>query len=391
MTATVQGILSWSASENQDGHKDYHIVLEVESALNDGPDAILNAAGMPAIGAPYQGSSLPMVANGGSPSIINDFNPWAFRWPNCEVKIHSEKSGENTKWYEADILFSTRPLERCMTALPANPISEPPKIGGSFTKFTREALVDRYGYPILNSALEPITGQQVERDYNTASVTIEMNFATFGGGTWAPMIDTLNDSTLWGLPPRCVKLSNVRWQRKLYSLCTFFYNFTYEFDINFETFDRLLPDIGTKILAPGGNVFNPSHFVAYQDLQGNTGTVTLDGSGNQWTGISSGVVIVGFSVSTNSLISTAAPHNLSIGDQCIIVGTGGTVNLNGTWEVTDTPTSNEIIIDNPFVPSATLSAASQLGSFANSTLPGSNYVQFYDESNFLLLGIPSSL
>ena len=123
----------------------------------------------------------------------------------------------------------------------------------------------------------------------------------------------------------------------------------------------------------------------------NTGSVTLDGSGSAWTGISSGVAIVGCSSSVDSLVSCSGPHGLSIGSQCIIVGTGGPANFNGSWEVTDTPTSDSFGIDIPFVPNATFSAASQVGSFENSTLPGSIYAQFYGESNFLLLGIPSSL
>ena len=218
MTASISGgPRSWSSSTNQDGHTDYHVIYLVKCTSSaDDPSVAATAAGLPAVGAPYMSSSFP---NGYS---INGGNPWAFRWPNIEFSIHQEKEGDPNYWYKADVLFSTRPLERCMTSLPANPLSEPAKISGSFTKFTREALVDLYGYPLLYSSLEPITGQVVERDYNTASVAIEMNFGSFGGGTWAPMIDTVNNATLWGLPPRCVKLSNVKWQRKLYSLCTFF-------------------------------------------------------------------------------------------------------------------------------------------------------------------------
>jgi hypothetical protein len=391
MASVFGGPYSWSSSRGQDGHTDYHVVLLVKSAINEGPDAILNAGGLPAIGAPYAGSSLPATSAG----IITDFNPWAFRWPNAEVSIHQEKKGEGVNFHEIDLLFSTRPLERCMTQLPSNPLSEPPKIGGSFTKYTREALVDRFGNPIWNSSLENITGQVVERDYNTASVTIEMNFANFGGGIWAPMIDTLNDSTLWGLPPRCVKLSNVRWQRKLYSVCTFFYNFTYEFDINFETFDRLLADKGTRVLAPGGNPFNPGHYIVYQDLNGNLVPVTLDGSGNAWSGISPSYTIT---TVTNAglpqvFITTNPANPFSSGDQVIITGVQGPILVNGTWSIDQIISPTVFVVTAPNLTSLPtyIGGSGICGSINDTTAPGSLWVQFYDESNFLLLGIPSSL
>jgi hypothetical protein len=80
--------------------------------------------------------------------------------------------------------------------------------------------------------------------------------------------------------------------------------------VKFEGFDRVALDEGTRVLAPGGTVGNPKHYIAYRDINGEPARVILDGTGRAWNG---------------------------------------------------------------------------------STTPGFRTIEFYNESNFLLLGIPSSL
>jgi hypothetical protein len=53
---------------------------------------------------------------------------------------------------------------------------------------------------------------------------------------------------MWGLSKRCVKLSNLTWERKMYGTCTFYYTRSFEFDIRFESFDPELVDSGFKCL-----------------------------------------------------------------------------------------------------------------------------------------------
>ena len=77
----------------------------------------------------------------------------------------------------------------------------------------------------------------IEKDANRPSVVIRQNVASLDLPTFTAMIDTLNDATLWGLAARKIKLSNAPWQRKYYGTCTFYYVRTFEFDIRFEGFD----------------------------------------------------------------------------------------------------------------------------------------------------------
>jgi hypothetical protein len=63
------------------------------------------------------------------------------------------------------------------------------------------------------------------------------------------MVDTLNDATLWGLAARKIKLSNVSWERLLYGTCDYYYKRVFDFDIDFSTFDRDVLDEGTKVLS----------------------------------------------------------------------------------------------------------------------------------------------
>lgn len=369
------------------GHKDLYVTFLIQvTSYGDGPETVYNAAGLPAIGAPWNPATL---------GWLNDSNPWMFRWPTAEISLHDQRKGEAPAWYEIECLFSTKPLERCLTTFPANPINEPPKISGAFTKFTREALADRFGNPILSSSMQQYHGQLVERDFNTPSVVIEMNFSNLGLSTYAQMVDTVNSATLWGMPPRTVKLSNVKWVRKLYSVCTFFYNIIYEFDCNFETFDRTFVDKGTRVLLPGGNAFNPDHFALYKDRTGEPSETILDGSGNAYTGLANPITITAVANATNPGVTTATAHGFSVGQDVMIKGatfTGGpgSVTVNGQRTVGTVINANNFTINLATSP-GTYSGGGICGSLGSANDPGQIYVEFYDESNFLLLGIPSVL
>ena len=134
----------------------------------------------------------------------------------------------------------------------------------------------------------------VEFDSNRPTVSIGMNLSVLPLSTFAPMVDTVNDAVLWGLPKRCVKLTNVSWSRQLYGTCTFYYTVNYEFDCRYDTFDRKVYDEGTKILnkdIANADKTNPEHFVRYKDVNGDYSRVFLDGNGAAITGSASPVEI----------------------------------------------------------------------------------------------------
>jgi hypothetical protein len=272
MTVSTVGPVSWGLDLTEEGHRDYKLKWHCRATdAADGPANVLIASGLPAVGSTW--------------NIGNDTDSWAFCWPNW--KISQILDGElNLDWI-VEQPFSTRPMKRCQTSTIEDPMDEPPKISGSFVTYTTEATADYLGNPLVSSSWEQLRGPLVERDACRATVNIGINVATLPLSSYTQMMNTVNDATLWGLPPRCVKLSGVEFQRNLYGTCSYYYTITYRFDIDFNTFDVYVLDEGSRVLAGAGTSSNPLHFIAYRDFTGERSRVILDGSGNAWNGTGS--------------------------------------------------------------------------------------------------------
>lgn len=265
MSATAIGYRTWSARRDRDGHRDYTLEVLIQTTDKwDGPQTVMNASGLPAIGAPW--------------SFGNDNDPWALCWP--EISVTPVLQGEPNFLWIATLTFTTRPLNRCQDSSIENPLNEPQKISGSFTRFMKKAKKDRHGKLILSSSHEIIKG--IEQDANRPSVTIEQNVASLGLPTIAQMVNTLNDSTLWGLDARKIMLADVSWDRKLYGTCSYYYTRRFTFEIRYEGFDLTdVEDVGHKrlrgqfdkegkwIVDPTADPTNPDHFVNITDVAGN--------------------------------------------------------------------------------------------------------------------------
>lgn len=283
MAAVVKdGVYSWEGSRDKDGHRRFVVEHLVQAATTDGPYIVMNAPGLPSIGSYWLFDS--------------DSDVWAFCTPVCKVSIHKERKGDPNRWWVVEQEFTTRPMIRCQDFNIEDPMLEPDRVSGSFVKYTVEAAFDRFGELVKSSSHEMFRGPQVEFDRNRPTVRIEQNRANLELSLFASMIDTVNDATLWGLGARRVKLSNASWERKVYGVCGFYYVRTFDFDIDYNTFDRDLLDEGTKALNGhwdpdnghweldriGGqppNPANPQHFSRYKDRNGENARVILDGTG----------------------------------------------------------------------------------------------------------------
>lgn len=288
MAATMIGPLSKKIRQDKDGHRNYTIVFLVESEYDDGPYTVLNASGLP-----QPGSS--------SWNFGNDSDPWAFcKW---EWTVDPILEGEPNMYWKVTIPFSTRSESEEGGQNPdgqqpgEDPLSEPPKVSGSFVKYTREAVVDRFGVPILSSSFELLRGPQNEWDANRHTVKIQQNVLNLQLGTVCALADNVNDGGMWGLEARMVKLSNFSWERKYHNNSLIYYTRTLDFDIDFNTFDRDLLDEGTKVLrgkwdvnpasvtyglyvADGdANPLDPRDFMKFQDRHGNATKTLLNGGG----------------------------------------------------------------------------------------------------------------
>jgi len=85
----------------------------------------------------------------------------------------------------------------------------------------------------------------LEFDAGPATVRIEVNAASLGLPTFAAMIHTVNGSAMWGVSTRCVKLDNVTWSRNVLGTCNYYYTRAFDFSVNPNTFDREVHDSGT--------------------------------------------------------------------------------------------------------------------------------------------------
>ena len=287
MTASVIGKqITWSASRDDEGYRNYKITHLVKSDVLDGPQVVMGASGLPTTGSAW--------------NFDNDLDPWAFCLPALSVSIHKEKKGDKNRYWLVENTFSSKPQDRCQDETIEDPLLEPQKVSGSFVKYTEEAVKDRFGEHIQSSSHEQIRGPQVEFDANRPDVHIGQNVANLELDVFSEMVDTVNDAPLWGLGIRRIKLSNVAWERKLYGLCNFYYTRSLSFDINFDTFDRIIRDEGTKVLPgkwinvktnptweaeAGMDKDNPSIFVRFKDSRGEIARVILDGVGNPATSL----------------------------------------------------------------------------------------------------------
>jgi hypothetical protein len=291
MTIQNLGPCDWWATRDEEGYREYHIVFKVQSTdpyrwtgaayAGDGPEAISGASGLPAIGDPWV--------------YGNDSDVWAVCQPNLNIRPFGQKEGEAIAVWKIEFTFSNKSW--CATNTFDNPLLEPQKVRGSSARYTIEAFKDRYGNPIMTSSHEPIRGPQVEFDGGRDQVVIEQNVSTLELGLCTSMRNKVNDDVLWGIAARRIKLSDFAWEELWYGTCTYYYKRTFTFDIrnnSDDLWDRDLLDEGTKVLSGqwvngvwtlrniGGSTpdkNNPKHFIRYKDVNDENVRVILDGKG----------------------------------------------------------------------------------------------------------------
>lgn len=287
MALTARVGRSWSLNRDNEGYRTYNLVslvVDNQAGSLPGPKTILDTSGLPLIGATW--------------NYGTDSDPWAFCLPDARVTVHEQGEDGRPTAYRVEQKFSTRPHNRCQDTKVENPLLEPPEVSGSFVKYVQEVTEDKDGERILTSGHELIKGPQIEFDFNRPTVRISQNVANLELDKFSEMVDTVNDATLWGLGARKIKLSNAPWERNYYGRCFIYYTRTFEFDIDFNTFDRTVLDEGTKCIdgqwknfgtdanpswryeaAKNTDPTNPGDFVQFIDKTGNPARVILDGGG----------------------------------------------------------------------------------------------------------------
>lgn len=272
----------WKLEEDDEGFRTYTLWLQVKTDTSlDGPAVVRQCPGLPLPGSFWE--------------IDNDIDVYAICQRRCSVTPRVDDR-KNTIW-DCVFTYTNKPGRRCCDTQRDDPLTEPPKISITFQKHQEEATVDRFGLPIVNSAKEQFRGAQVEFDRNRLQVTIEYNVLSAELPLVTAMIDHVNDAPLWGLPARCIKLSEAPTEKKYKGQCEVYWTRKLVFDCRADTHDRILLDEGTKairghwdmvktsktfgnyIQAAGVDGTRASDFILFKDPHGENCKVILDGKG----------------------------------------------------------------------------------------------------------------
>lgn len=238
-----------SFTRDGDGHRNYTVDWHLRvNDPEDGPAVILQNWLLPAVGTPY--------------SIDNDTDLWAFCTPALNIAKHPDtKEGDPIIDWIVTQQWTTNPSWRCQTFPIENPLLEPYQLSGDFIHEQYEPTVDKDGDPMLHPNFQPIRGPLIEQKRSRPSMTITFNSATLPLSTYVLLLNHVNDTPLWGLPPRCIKFADAKWERLLYGTCYYYFRTSYTFEFDLETFDKPVPATGTVVLREGGDPTNPEDFV----------------------------------------------------------------------------------------------------------------------------------
>lgn len=347
MAASVDGMLSWGATRDEEGNREYKVKWLVKSLTTDGPVAVFNASGLCSIGSYWN---------------LGGTDPWAWCKPTMAINIHQPREGDPNEYWTAEQTFSSKiNSKRCQDTPITDPLLEPYKISGSFVTGRREAITDKDGTVLVTSAREKINGSGVEFDVDNPSVHIEMNTATLGLSTFSQMVNTVNSSALWGLPSRCIKLANVAWERKVNASCCFYYTRSFDFQIDWSTLDKNGNRIGFDV-----EVFDYGN----RCLKGEWRDTDGDG-------IKDGFCLTGDVQSTSSSnIMTTSEKDFCVYKEPL--GEIMPVCLDGHGRPALVPLYSQPGGTGTYVSLGTAGAQA------------SGIIKYYRESNFLSLGIPAS-
>lgn len=270
----------WILPSNRDkeGYRTYKLRRRVKDAV--GPADAMATPGLPQMGDPWD--------------FNGDSDDWAFCGYEIEVKPVVEN--ELTYW-DLTFTFGKDSCKDYKTNPSEDPVLDPQKISGHFKTCQEEATVDRFGKKILSSSYEILRGKHVEFDKNKPTVKIEQNVLSLQLPLCSSMMNRVNGAFLWGLRPRTIKMSNFSWERKFYAQCHEYYTRSFEFELDYATWDRDVLDEGYKVLKGHWNrasnlwildqiaghdpdPVNPQHFMRYKDRNNENCKVVLDGAGS---------------------------------------------------------------------------------------------------------------
>lgn len=158
----------------------------------------------------------------------NTVDLWALRHP--DVEIEAAYDNEPNQYHYVTYTYSTKPLKRCQNSSIEDPLLEPQKVSGSFLQRNVRLEKDKNGQAIFNTSWEKVEGLEKRKDLDT--VIIEQNVPVLQLALFTGMKNTVNDEELWDMPAGTIFLSNASWEVKLYGVCDYYFTRRFEFLID---------------------------------------------------------------------------------------------------------------------------------------------------------------
>lgn len=344
------GAIDMSAEVDENAARTYKVTWQVRSTTGlDGPANVLQTPGIPIPGTMW--------------NYLSDVDVWAWCRPECSVRRHRNDNSQDPIFlWEVEQTFSTkRPSreqaerQRPPDQQPQDPIGQPPRVSGRSFGQSEEIAFDRNGNRILTSAREPIRGPSVTFDYTRDQVVIEMDVAALQLSLCRSMVNTVNDATLWGSSRRFIRLSEFSWSYQYYGSAFLYYTRRFVFDI----YGRYDP---TRI-----SLANPTGYVSGWDRRiPDEGTLVLRG---QWE--------------RNPNLATYGTYRIPAG---LTIETAGPGDIIAFQDFHGNPTT--VLLDGHGRP---WDALGQTTGTTGDDDQGFIDIEHYQESNFLLLGIPATI
>lgn len=267
-TEIVGAQTRWTGSRDNEGHRTYKLYVQTIGLPTDGPERHLSTPGLP---------------NAGSVWVYdNDFDPYAWCDGSDELTPR-QGQGQVNIVYDHVFTFTSKPRGRrqgkkddrgarkkCADVAIQDPLLEPAKTSGGAVRQTEEYTYDRFGDRLCATSFSPFIGPQVEFDRSRRQVVVEWNDLNLDLETVDPLVDTVNQDAMWGLPARCWKLCEWHWERKLYGECYFYYVKRFVFESNVRVVPENLTaglnfvdkDTGNTVNYPAGTVLSAwDHYV----------------------------------------------------------------------------------------------------------------------------------
>lgn len=163
----------------------------------------------------------------------NDSDPWAW-CSSLDAKIISVT--ETALKWGVTAVHSTKPVTRSSNSEKQNPVDEPAIVHGSYVGYQKAATKDKDGKPIVNVVGEPFIPAPMKDD-SRLSIVIEKNTSTISLVQWAEFRDAVNVSSIWGLPPRTVKVMQWDWDVAYYGMSVPYIQHHLEFCVNTDEYD----------------------------------------------------------------------------------------------------------------------------------------------------------